>query len=373
MALFDVIQYDGDNGTFLWKHPSEDFNMLSQLIVHQSQEAVFLKDGRVLDLFGPGRYTLDSDNLPLLSALVNLPFGGTSPFHCEVYFINKSDQMAIKWGTDSKVEYLEPTYRFPIQIGACGEMSLRVRDSYKLLTRLVGVDDVLTREGLSRHFRSAVITRVKTCLAQYMRESGVSIFEIDSHLEALSQKLQEQLAPDFEEYGLSLERFYVMTVLKPEEDPTYRKFKYLYFRQYADIAEAELRQRVSAIDQATAAQKLTAQAKAMAEKRSIEGYTYQQERTLDVAEAMAGSGGAGALGSMGMELGIMTGVSRQVGQVMDSVLHTPVSPTPGTVPPPAAPAAAPAEGAAAFCGNCGHAFAGSENFCPKCGGKRSRP
>ena len=88
MALFDVIQYDGDNGTFLWKHPSEDFNMLSQLIVHQSQEAVFLKDGRVLDLFGPGRYTLDSDNLPLLSALVNLPFGGTSPFHCEVYFIN---------------------------------------------------------------------------------------------------------------------------------------------------------------------------------------------------------------------------------------------------------------------------------------------
>lgn len=269
MALFDVIQYDGDNGTFLWKHPSEDFNMLSQLIVHQSQEAVFLKDGRVLDLFGPGRYTLDSDNLPLLSALVNLPFGGTSPFHCEVYFINKSDQMAIKWGTDSKVEYLEPTYRFPIQIGACGEMSLRVRDSYKLLTRLVGVDDVLTREGLSRYFRSAVITRVKTCLAQYMRESGVSIFEIDSHLEALSQKLQEQLAPDFEEYGLSLERFYVMTVLKPEEDPTYRKFKDLYFRQYADIAEAELRQRVSAIDQATAAQKLTAQAKAMAEKRSI--------------------------------------------------------------------------------------------------------
>ena len=59
----------------------------------------------------------------------------------------------------------------------------------------MGVDDVLTREGLSRHFRSAVITRVKTCLAQYMRESGVSIFEIDSHLEALSQKLQEQLAP----------------------------------------------------------------------------------------------------------------------------------------------------------------------------------
>ena len=164
-----------------------------------------------------------------------------------------------------------------------------------------------------------------------------------------------------------------MTVLKPEEDPTYRKFKDLYFRQYADIAEAELRQRVSAIDQATAAQKLTAQAKAMAEKRSIEGYTYQQERTLDVAEAMAGSGGAGALGSMGMELGIMTGVSRQVGQVMDSVLRTPASPPPGTVPPPAASAAAPAEGAAAFCGNCGHAFAGSENFCPKCGGKRSRP
>ena len=90
MANFlDVIKYEGDNSTFIWKHPVEDFNMLSQLIVNESQEAIFFMDGQALDTFGPGRYTLDSQNIPFLGKLINKLSGGESMFHCQVYFINK--------------------------------------------------------------------------------------------------------------------------------------------------------------------------------------------------------------------------------------------------------------------------------------------
>ena len=106
--LFDVIKYEGDNSTFIWKHPCEDFNILTQLIVHENQEAVFFMNGQVLDLFGAGRYTLKTQNIPLLSNLLNLATGGLSPFHCEVYFINKTEQMSIKWVPIQEFSLLSP-------------------------------------------------------------------------------------------------------------------------------------------------------------------------------------------------------------------------------------------------------------------------
>lgn len=90
--IADVIKYEGDNSTFIWKHPCEDFNTASQLIVHESQEAVLFLNGQALDLFGPGQHTLETENIPILRHLINIPTGGVSAFHCEVYFINKTEQ-----------------------------------------------------------------------------------------------------------------------------------------------------------------------------------------------------------------------------------------------------------------------------------------
>lgn len=123
--IVDIIKYEGDNSTFIWKHPCEDFNYLTQLIVHETQEAIFMMNGQALDVFSAGRYTLETQNIPKLSKMLNRATGDQTPFHCEVYFINKTEQMAIKWGTDSKVQFIEPTYGFPISIGASGEMILR--------------------------------------------------------------------------------------------------------------------------------------------------------------------------------------------------------------------------------------------------------
>lgn len=319
--IADIIKYEGDNTTFIWKHPCEDFNTLTQLIVHENQEAIFFMNGQALDLFGAGRYTLETQNIPLIGKALNIPTGGKTPFHCEVYFINKTEQMAIKWGTDSKVQYVEPTYGFPISIGASGEMSLRVEDSRKLLLKLVGTETYLGREKLVQFFRAFLMTRVKTYIAQVMKTNAINIFEIDENLTAFSENIRNLLVPDFADYGISLERFFVTTIVKPDGDRQYEKFKELHFRQYADIAEAKLRQQTEIINAETEAQKVVIDSKAQATKRAQEGYTYQQERGFEVAEKVAENEAVGQFTNMGVGLGTMAGVGGAVGSVVGNAVN----------------------------------------------------
>ena len=395
--IIDVIKYEGDNSTFIWKHPSEDFNIFSQLIVHESQEAVFFKNGQALDLFGPGRYTLETQNIPILGQLLNRVTGDQSPFHCEVYFINKTEQMSVKWGTDSKVQYMEPTYGFPISIGASGEMSLRAEDSRKLLLKLVGTENDLGQQKLIGFFRSFLMTKVKTYIAQIMKSDKISIFEIDEHLTLFSENLHRMLTPDFADYGISLERFFVTNIVKPDGDRQYEKFKELHFRQYADIAEAKLRQQTDIINAQTEAQKTVIASQAMATKRAQEGYTYQQERGFDVAEQVAQNEAVGQFTNMGVGLGTMAGVGSVIGSTVAGSLNGALEgmnsqSQPQMQQPAKQPSAenlcdtcgAKIVPGAAFCdecgtavladqtkcANCGYEFERPGKFCPKCGTKR---
>ncbi len=138
MAIFEVIKKVKADDNLIWRYPKTNFNTMSQLIVHESQEALFFSNGKALDLFGPGKYTLTTNNIPLLKTFLNIPTGFRSPFQCEVYFIDKTEKNS-KWGTSSKIEFLDPKYNFPIQIGACGEMRFIVEDARKLLIKLVGI------------------------------------------------------------------------------------------------------------------------------------------------------------------------------------------------------------------------------------------
>lgn len=319
--IAEVIKYEGNNETFIWKHPCEDFNSLTQLIVHESQEAIFFLNGQALDLFGAGRYALETQNIPMLGKYLNRTTDDKTPFHCEVYFINKTEQMSIKWGTDSKVTYVEPTYGFPIAIGASGEMSLRAADSRKLLLKLVGTENFLGQQKLVSFFRAFLMTRIKTYMAQYMKNNAVNIFEIDEHLAAFSHAMKELLVPDFADYGISLERFFVTNIVKPEGDKQYEKFKDLHFRQYADIAEAKLRQQTDLIYAQTEAQKVVIDSQAQATKRKQEGYTYAQERGFDVAEKVAQNEAVGQFTNMGVGLGTIAGVGGAVGGVVGGAVN----------------------------------------------------
>jgi len=316
----EIIKYEGDNTTFIWKHPLEDFNSLTQLIVHENQEAIFFMNGQALDLFGPGRYTLETQNIPHIGKFLNRIVGDETPFHCEVYFINKTEQMAIKWGTDSKVQYVEPLYGFPLSIGACGEMSLRAEDSRKLLIKLVGTENFLSQARLVDYFRAFLMTKIKSYIAQTMKARAINIFEIDENLTSFSEGIHELLIPDFKDYGVVLEKFFVTTILKPDGEPQYERFKELHFRQYADVAEASLIGRVSVIQAQTEAQRMVIESQAMATKRAQEGYSYQQERGFDVMGDVARNEGSGSdLRNAAMGVGIGFGVGGAFGNTLNGI------------------------------------------------------
>lgn len=359
--IVDIVKYEGDNSTFVWKHPCEDFNTATQLIVHESQEAVFFLNGQALDLFGPGRHTLETQNIPLLRRLINIPTDGDTTFHCEIYFVNKTEQMAIRWGTDSRVQYVEPTYKFPISIGASGEMSLSVDDSRKLLIKLVGTALVLDRQQLTNYFRSILMTKVKTYIAQTMRINAINIFEIDEHLETFSADIHKRLVPDFLDYGVHLNRFYVTTIVKPDGDPQYEKFKELHFRQYADIAEAKLRQQTDVIYAQTEAQKVVIDSKAQATKRMQEGYTYQQERGFDVAQDAARNETTGQFSNIGIGLGMVAGVGGTVGGMVSGAVSDAFA---GLATAPQQPST---RGSNRFCDQCGAELTPGALFCDECG------
>lgn len=355
--ITDIIKYEGDNSTFIWKHPCEDFNTTTQLIVHQSQEAIFFMNGEALDMFGAGRHTLETENIPLIRKAMSMPSGGKTPFHCEVYFINKTEQMAIKWGTDSKAQYVEPTYNFPIQIGASGEMSLRAEDSRKLLLKLVGTEKSLNQSTLSVYFRAFLMTRIKSYLVNTIKENKINIFEIDSYLSTLSDGLKAKLASDFIEYGVALEQFFITTIVKPDGESQYEQFKSLNFRQYADITDANIRQQVGVIEQQTQAKQTVIEAQSIAQKRQLEGYTYQQERGFDVAEKIAENEATGQYTNMGVGLGVMAGVGGGVGAMVGGTVNNALN----NITTPVVPAQT------AFCENCGGKLSAGSAFCEECG------
>lgn len=340
-GLVDIIKYDGDNETLVWKHPAEDFKLGTQLIVHESQEAVFFKDGRALDTFGAGRHTLETQRLPLLDQFFRLPSDADQTFHSEIYFINLATQLGIKWGTDSKIRLFDPLSGLPLSIGACGEFNLRVSNGRKLLLRVVGTSSGLSpnrlfgEDGEKGYFHSLIITQVKTNLAEIIKEENIPILEIDASLLRLSELLRQRINAALEAYGLEITDFFINRILTPDEDPNYRRLKDQYAEQYLLVRQEEIRRReaeaaaerktveaqtqanVKLIEAQGNAEALKLKAAAEAAEMQMKGYTYQQETARLVGlEAMKnglgnGSGGASVLGEiagLGVGLSAMNGV-----------------------------------------------------------------
>lgn len=327
MKIVDIIKYEGDNSTFVWKHPAEDFNTFSQLIVHESQEALLFLNGQALDLFGAGRHTLYTENIPLLSKIVNIPTDGESPFHCEVYFINKTEQMAINWGMGN-VNFLDPVHNnYAFKIGASGEMSLRVSDSRKIITKLVGTEKSLDQETIKKYFKVPITTHIKTILPNILREKGVSIFEVEAYLSEFSEILKNRISEEMADYGITLEKFWINTILKPETDPFYvtlnrqRGEKVTLVNQgEIDMQKADYQRKVDLIDHTGEVQKRKMDIDAKRYEQEQLGFTYAQERGFDVLEKFAENEGSGAdLRNTAMNLGMGLGAGEVFGDVLKNI------------------------------------------------------
>ncbi len=416
VEAISVIKYEGSNDVLAHKHEKEDFTIGSQLIVHETQEALFFRDGKIFDQFKAGRHTLVTNNIPKVRDYMKLGTGGINVFHCEVYFINMVTQMGIRWGTDSKVRLFDPASGLHVEIGASGNFNMRVTDSAKLILKLVGTTDGLiqsdvTGEGKSYGtgmFRALIINKVKANLARIIKEQNLNILEIDAYLDVLSSALMVDINTTLDEYGLTMPEFYVTSIATPDDDPNFIRLK----QQFADKtlkvreeevkkAEAEAAQQRKIVEAQTEAQlkavsaqgeaealRIKAQAEADAYKMQAEaeaqemqmkGYTYRDETARQVGlEAMqngitggSGGGAGGAIGdvaSLGVTLGAMGGVinmtkdamapimgeSQQVGQGFGNV-----------VAGAAAGSAAAAVAGAWNCPSCGKTL--TSKFCPDCG------
>lgn len=332
MEIIDRIKFDGPINGGQWlihKCPSEQFVLGSQLIVNQGQEALFFKGGEALDLFGPGTHTLSTGNLPLLHKLVNLPFGGKTPFTAEIYYINKTDNLGMKWGTSTPIPLEDPKYGLILNIGARGQYGVRISDGRLFVVRLIGA---LPSGATSNHmmvlkyFNGLINSKIKSVTADYMIQKKISFLEISLYLSELSDTFQAVLSGEFERFGLELVNFYCEAIVpRPGEYEKLQGYK---------------------------------------EELALGPDFYQQRRSLDILEKMAENSSADSVADTGTGFGIGRGMISQkrdtfagTGEIVDSGASatTLVCPHCG----------AGISASMKFCGNCGKPLGSVK--CPACG------
>ncbi len=124
MNISQVLQFEGPIDSLVWKNPIEDFNTTSVLVVDETHEALLVVNGNACDLFGPGRHTLETPNIPLVKRIINIPTDGKTSFPCKVFYINKVHQMDLTWGIPGEITLNDPVYDIFLHVGMCGNMNL---------------------------------------------------------------------------------------------------------------------------------------------------------------------------------------------------------------------------------------------------------
>lgn len=298
MALFDVVKWDVNQREFCHKFPSQDLRLGTQLIVNTAQTAIFVKGGQICDEFSSGTYTLKSENLPLLNKLVNLPFGGDSPFQAEVWFINRISRLDMKWGTPQPIQLEDPKYNIIVPVRAFGQYGIRVDNPRLFLETLIGNMSSFSADSIDSYFKGKLISNLNSTIAQRIIQEQISVLDISTRLVDISEFCNKEINRTFEKYGISLTEFSIMSINVPEDDPSFIKLK---------------------------------EAKAAAARINITGRdVYQMERSYDVLEKAAGNTGAGSQ-IMGF------GVGMGIGDVLGGVAYRNINTNPPAQTPPSIP------------------------------------
>lgn len=297
-GLIDIIQYNGEQDELVWKFPYNNLSIGAQLIVNKSQEAIFVKGGAVCDVFGEGTHTLSSKNLPLLDKIINLPFGGKSPFVAEVWFVNKVVRRGLKFGTPNPIRVIDPhnaADEMAIPVRAHGDYSIRVNDSLLLLNEFVGTQHLFTAEDFVNKFSTMVVQELNKHIKSYSRQQQISPLDFPEYAPEIADFIKENLTNRFSAYGISIEDFQFAHLAPNEDDPVVKE---LYNNRIEAVKERE--------------------------RRKIQGFTYQQERQFDIMETAAGNEGStgnimGAGIGMGMGFGMGNAFSQQASQMAGSM------------------------------------------------------
>lgn len=218
-GIVDRIKYDGPPNVLAWKYPYEDITLGAQLIVNENQVAFLVREGRLLATIKAGRHTLSTANIPILSKLVNMPFGGQTPFTAEVWFFNLSVDLDVKFGTPTPIQVHEPKYQVIVPVRAFGQMGLRLADCRKFFKEIVGTQSKFSTDDVYNSFRGMITTKLKTLIAETIVRDKVSLLEISLLLDSLSKKCHDAVTPEFERFGLTVVNLFLGDISFPEDDP----------------------------------------------------------------------------------------------------------------------------------------------------------
>lgn len=324
----DVIQFQDRAGdTMVARWPTEGTAAIvlgSQLIVEESQQAVFLRDGKALDTFGPGRHTLATQNLPLLAKIFGIPWGGKSPFQAAVVFVSTQTFVDQKWGTKEPVLFRDSELAM-VRLRAFGKFAFRVANAQAFVHQIVGTRGLYTTEAIENYFRDVIVAR----LTDLLGENLTTVFDLPRLYDELALGLKSRVGDDFAKYGLELADLYVGAITPPEE------------------VQARIDERTG-----------------MSVLGNLDSYM-----KFKAAQAMGDAAKQGGDGTVGASLGV--GVGAGLGMAIPQMMRDAfASGGAAAAPAPTAPAAvgtAAAGAGAAFCSQCGAKLAAGARFCSACG------
>ena len=298
MAIIDVVKWEVNKLEFCHKFPSDDLRVGSQLVVYSAQTAFFVKSGIIYDEFTSGTYTLKSENLPLLTKLINIPFGENSPFKAEVWFVNQITRLDLKWGTPTPIQIEDPKYHIIVPVRAFGQYGIRITNPRLFLETLIGNMPSFSANTIDSYYKGKLVSHLSSTISKKILSDNISILDINTQLLDISNYCNEEINNSFsQKYGISLVDFAIMSINVPQDDSSFEKLK---------------------------------EAKAMMARLNITGKdVYQMERSFDVLDKAAANQGVGA---QMMGIGVGLGIGNVMGGIASQSLNTKPQQTPPQLP-----------------------------------------
>lgn len=342
MAIIDSLSWSpqGNEIIYAYKYPENNLSTYTQLVVNESQVALLFSKGELMGKFGPGKHTLNTENLPILRRLFGLPFGGKNPFLAQVWFVNLVDSYSIPWEI-KRLAIHDADYQTNLPLVIDGQYGLRVTDPEKFLIKMVGTRNVFSQRDLTQQFEGEFTTKAKSAIVTFMTQNNVGYKGISAHLAGLSDMLRATLSEFWKDQGIELTKFYVSNVDIDTSTPEGRKVK---------------------------------EAIATQSSMSITGHSWQQEQLFDTANnamssfAGGAGGGGGLLGGL-MAINMMNGMGAGMGNAMNPQFQ---QPTFGGNPAGQGAGGSQAQNVGVkmvYCSACAKKFPSSMDFCPHCGNK----